>query len=112
MAGIREANRRLGAAERIEEMVVVNMFEVEEAEEEESKFPTRRRHEFGKRWFGKPKPGVQPCNKRNKATIQEVTLMGTPGASFLMLNKRIFASQTTHHIIHRWSLSVGHYLAK
>ena len=63
MAGIREANRRLGAAERIEEMVVVNMFEVEEAEEEESKFPIRRRHEFGKRWFGGPKPGDQPCNK-------------------------------------------------
>jgi len=37
-AGKREANRRLGTTERIEEMVVVNMFEVETAEAEESKF--------------------------------------------------------------------------
>jgi len=39
MAGIREANRHLGAAERIEETAVENMFEVEDAEEAESKFP-------------------------------------------------------------------------
>ena len=48
MAGIREANRRLGAVERIEEMVVANMVEVAKAEEEESKFSIQRRHELGK----------------------------------------------------------------
>lgn len=47
MAGIREANRRLGTVERIEGIKVVSMFEVENAEEG-SKLPIRRRHNIGK----------------------------------------------------------------
>jgi len=72
MAGIREANRRFGAAERIEEMAVVNMFEVENAGEEESKFPIRRRHKVAK-----PKPPDTELYRHTKP--HNITIQNTIG---------------------------------
>ena len=72
MAGIRGANRCLGAAERIEEMVVVNMFEVEEAKEEESKFPIRQHRGKDHTWaVGWVMSTIEAC-----AVSRQCTYMG------------------------------------